>query len=154
MLALYSSLSPAQQHEIFGTSTRRKCIVSTNIAETSLTIDGIAFVIDNGMVKQSVYNVRANMEMLHLVPISKAAANQRAGRAGRTQPGVCYRLYTQQSFQDLMPNSTRPAVMAEDLISVVLMLKAAGFHRLLDFEWLDTPSPEQFFSALQRLNEQ
>jgi pre-mRNA-splicing factor ATP-dependent RNA helicase DHX15/PRP43 len=102
VIPLYSALPPALQHRIFqprpppikGKKPSRKVIVATNIAETSLTIDGIVFVVDPGFVKQKVFNPRLMVESLLVAPISKASAKQRAGRAGRTQPGKCYRLYT------------------------------------------------------------
>ncbi len=103
VLPLYSSLPPAMQQKIFnpapparapGGPPGRKIIVSTNIAETSLTIDGIIYVIDPGFSKQKVYNPRIRVESLLVSPISKASAKQRAGRAGRTAPGKCFRLYT------------------------------------------------------------
>ena len=107
IIPLYSSLPPAQQQRIFDPAPGpnslgkhgRKIIISTNIAETSLTIDGIVFVIDPGFSKQKVYNPRLKIESLLVSPISKASAKQRAGRAGRTQPGKCYRLYTQKAYK-------------------------------------------------------
>lgn len=104
-LPLYSSLPPEKQQKIFqpapgprvpGGPPGRKCVVSTNIAETSLTIDGVVYVIDPGFSKQKVYNPRIRVESLLVSPISRASAQQRAGRAGRTKPGKCFRLYTEK----------------------------------------------------------
>jgi len=129
---LYSSLPPAAQQRIFepapppakpGGPPGRKVIVSTNIAETSLTIDGIVYVVDPGFAKQKVYNPRARVESLLVSPISRASAHQRAGRAGRTRPGKCFRLYTEASFgQDLL-EQTYPEILRSNLGSVVLQLK-------------------------------
>lgn len=104
---LYSSLPPQQQQRIFDKAPPprtpdgppgRKVVISTNIAETSLTIDGIVYVVDPGFSKQKIYNPRIRVESLLVSPISKASANQRAGRAGRTRPGKCFRLYTESDF--------------------------------------------------------
>ena len=113
-LPIYSTLPPQQQNKIFdpapGPNKRgipgRKVVVATNIAETSLTIDGIVYVVDPGLSKQKVYNPRLRIESLLVSPISRASAKQRAGRAGRTKPGKCYRLFTENSFmKDLKENS-------------------------------------------------
>ena len=107
ILPLYSSLPPQQQNKIFDDAPPankkgipgRKIIFATNIAETSLTIDGIVYVVDPGFSKQKVYNPRLRIESLLVSPISRASAKQRAGRAGRTRPGKCFRLYTKKSFE-------------------------------------------------------
>merc|ERR1719169_180365 len=114
-LPLYSTLPPAAQQRIFeaapgprkpGGPPGRKVVVSTNIAETSLTIDGVVYVIDPGFSKQKVYNPRIRVESLLVSPISRASAQQRAGRAGRTRPGKCFRLYTPETFEKELPEST------------------------------------------------
>lgn len=94
ILPIYSQLRTEDQTKIFEVSPFRKCIVATNIAETSLTLDGVKYVIDTGLCKMKVYNPRIGMDALQVTPISQANANQRAGRAGRTGPGDCYRLYS------------------------------------------------------------
>ena len=113
-IPLYSTLPPNMQQRIFEPAPPprpngafgRKVVVSTNIAETSLTIDGIVFVIDPGFSKQKVYNPRQRVESLLVTAISKASAQQRAGRAGRTKPGKCFRLYTEKAFQNDMQENT------------------------------------------------
>lgn len=114
VLPLYSTLPPAQQNKIFDAAPGRnkkgkpgrKIVIATNIAETSLTIDGIVYVVDPGLSKQKVYNPRLRIESLLVSPISRASAKQRAGRAGRTKPGKCYRLFTERSFtKDLIENT-------------------------------------------------
>ena len=114
VLSCYSTLTPQQQNKIFDDAPAknkrgipgRKIIFATNIAETSLTIDGIVYVVDPGLSKQKVYNPRLRIESLLVSPISRASAKQRAGRAGRTRPGKCFRLFTENSFKkDLKENS-------------------------------------------------
>ena len=158
---LYSSLPPAQQQRIFEPApgpTRpngpsgRKIIVSTNIAETSLTIDGIVYVIDPGFCKQKVYNPRIRVESLLVSPISKASAQQRTGRAGRTRPGKCFRLYTEQAFNTSLEAQTHPEILRSNLASVVLQLKRLGVEDLVHFDFLDPPAPETLMRALELLN--
>ena len=122
-LPLYSALAKKEQQKIFmkappprvaGGPPGRKVVVSTNIAETSLTIDGIVYVIDPGFSKQKVYNPRIRVESLLVSPISKASAKQRAGRAGRTRPGKCFRLYTEKSFKGELQEQTYPEILRCD----------------------------------------
>jgi pre-mRNA-splicing factor ATP-dependent RNA helicase DHX15/PRP43 len=147
VLPLYSSLPPHQQQRIFEEAPKargngppgRKIIVSTNIAETSLTIDGIVYVIDPGFSKQKVYNPRARVESLLVSSISKASAQQRSGRAGRTRPGKCYRLYTEKSFLEDLQESTYPEILRSNLASTVLQLKKVGIDDLVHFDFMDAP---------------
>ena len=115
----------------------RKIVVSTNIAETSLTIDGIVYVIDPGFAKQKVYNPRVRVESLLVSPISKASAHQRSGRAGRTQPGKCFRLYTEKSFQNDLQPQTYPEILRSNLANTVLTLKKLGIDDLVHFDFMD-----------------
>ncbi|XP_060961217.1 probable pre-mRNA-splicing factor ATP-dependent RNA helicase DEAH2 [Cannabis sativa] len=158
---LYSSLPPAMQQKIFdpappplneGGPPGRKIVVSTNIAETSLTIDGIVYVIDPGFAKQNVYNPRVRVESLLVSPISKASAHQRSGRAGRTQPGKCYRLYTERSFNDDLQPQTYPEILRSNLANIVLTLKKLGIDDLVHFDFMDPPAPETLMRALEVLN--
>ncbi|XP_003371332.1 ATP-dependent RNA helicase Dhx8 [Trichinella spiralis] len=128
----------------------RKCVVSTNIAETSLTIDGVVFVVDPGFSKQKVYNPRIRVESLLISPISQASAMQRAGRAGRTRPGKCFRLYTEKAFQEDMIPQTYPEILRSNLGSVVLELKKLGVEDLVHFDFMDPP--ETLMRALEMLN--
>ncbi|KAI9355943.1 P-loop containing nucleoside triphosphate hydrolase protein [Zopfochytrium polystomum] len=130
----------------------RKCIVSTNIAETSLTIDGIVYVVDPGFAKQNVYNPRIRVESLLVSPISKASAQQRAGRAGRTRPGKCFRLYTEKSFLKDLQEQTYPEILRCNLGTVVLQLKKLGIQDLVHFDFMDPPAPETLMRALELLN--
>ncbi|GLT43098.1 hypothetical protein SLA2020_170700 [Shorea laevis] len=158
---LYSTLPPAMQQKIFepappplneGSPPGRKIVVSTNIAETSLTIDGIVYVIDPGFSKQKVYNPRVRVESLLVSPISKASAHQRSGRAGRTQPGKCFRLYTEKSFNNDLQPQTYPEILRSNLANTVLTLKKLGIDDLVHFDFMDPPAPETLMRALELLN--
>jgi len=158
---LYGSLPPAQQQKIFepapaprrpGGRAGRKCIIATNIAETSLTIDGIVYVVDPGFSKQKVYNPRIRVESLLVSPISKASAQQRAGRAGRTRPGKCFRLYTEGAFKKELIEQTYPEILKSNLSSTVLELKKLGIDDLVHFDLMDPPAPETLMRALEELN--
>ena len=157
--ALYGTLPPAQQQRIFEPAPKsqsgkpgRKCIVSTNIAETSLTIDGIVFVVDPGFSKQKIYNPRIRVESLLVAPISRASAQQRAGRAGRTKPGKCFRLYTEESFKKQLIEQTYPEILRSNLSNTVLELKKLGIDDLVHFDLMDPPAPETMMRALEELN--
>jgi len=126
--------------------------VATNIAETSLTIDGIVYVIDPGFSKQKVYNPRIRVESLLVTPISKASAQQRAGRAGRTKPGKAFRLYTEAAFKKELVEQTYPEILRSNLSSVVLHLKKLGIDDLVHFDFMDPPAPETLMRALEMLN--
>jgi pre-mRNA-splicing factor ATP-dependent RNA helicase DHX15/PRP43 len=158
---LYSTLPPNQQQKIFsaapgpsvpGGAPGRKVVVATNIAETSITIDGIVYVIDPGFSKQKVYNPRIRVESLLVSPISKASANQRSGRAGRTRPGKCFRLYTEKAFHKELQEQTYPEILRSSLSVVVLTLKKLGIDDLVHFDFMDPPAPETMMRALEELN--
>jgi pre-mRNA-splicing factor ATP-dependent RNA helicase DHX15/PRP43 len=160
-IPLYSSLPPNQQQRIFDPAPPsrvpdgppgRKIIVSTNIAETSLTIDGIVYVVDPGFSKQKVYNPRIRVESLLVSPISKASAQQRAGRAGRTRPGKCFRLYTEKDFMKELEEQTHPEILRSNLANTVLELVKAGVEDLVRFDYVDAPAPETLMRALELLN--
>ena len=161
VVPLYSTLPPSQQQKIFDEAPKalsvsripgRKVVVSTNIAETSLTIDGIVYVVDPGFSKQKVYNPRSRVESLLVSPISRASAQQRAGRAGRTQPGKCFRLYTELSFKKDLIEQTYPEILRSNLGSVVIQLKKLGVDDLVHFDFMDPPAPETLMRALELLN--
>ncbi|KAL3926244.1 MAG: hypothetical protein SGBAC_013551 [Bacillariaceae sp.] len=158
---LYSSLPPEQQRKIFSAAPKaqvaggppgRKVVVSTNIAETSLTIDGIVYVVDPGFSKQKVYNPRIRVESLLVSPISRASARQRSGRAGRTRPGKCFRLYTEKSFHNDLQETTYPEILRSKMSNVVLTLKKLGIDDLVHFDFMDPPAPETLMRALELLN--
>uniref|UniRef100_A0A8H8CGF1 RNA helicase n=1 Tax=Psilocybe cubensis TaxID=181762 RepID=A0A8H8CGF1_PSICU len=160
-IPLYSSLPPQQQQRIFDAAPPpitkdgppgRKVVVSTNIAETSLTIDGIVYVVDPGFSKQKVYNPRIRVESLLVSPISKASAQQRAGRAGRTRPGKCFRLYTEKDFMKELEEQTHPEILRSNLSNTVLELMKLGIKDLVSFDYVDAPAPETLMRALELLN--
>jgi pre-mRNA-splicing factor ATP-dependent RNA helicase DHX16 len=150
---IYSNLPSDMQAKIFEPVPEgaRKVVLGTNIAETSLTIDGICYVIDTGFCKQKSFNPKTGMESLIVTPISKAAANQRSGRAGRTQPGKCFRLYTAWSYQNELDDSTTPEIQRTNMGNVVLLLKSLGINDLLNFDFMDKPPPEALIRALEQL---
>ena len=159
-IPLYASLPPQQQQRIFDPAPEprvpdgppgRRVIVSTNIAETSLTIDGIVYVVDPGFSKQKLYNPRIRVESLLVSPISKASAQQRAGRAGRTRPGKCFRLYTKKDFMKF-EEQTPPEILRTNLANTVLILVKAGIKDLFQFDYVDAPSPEALLRAIELLD--
>lgn len=153
ILPVYSALPSEVQSKIFEPTPEgsRKVIFATNIAETSITIDGIYFVVDPGFAKINTYNPRIGMEQLIVSPISQAQANQRKGRAGRTGAGKCFRLYTESAFRhEMMPNTT-PEIQRQNLSHTILMLKAMGINDLLNFEFMDAPPRASMTSALEDL---
>src|SRR3989338_5331898 len=160
VLPLYGALSPQQQEEVFraaregaaGGRPGRKIVVSTNIAETSLTVDGVVFVIDCGFAKETVYNQRVRVESLMVAPISRASAQQRAGRAGRTRPGKCLRLYTEQAFREDLAEARYPEILRCNLASIVIKMKKLGIDDLVHFDFLDAPAPETLMRALEALH--
>ncbi|KJY01963.1 pre-mRNA-splicing factor ATP-dependent RNA helicase prp22 like protein [Zymoseptoria brevis] len=129
----------------------RKVVIATNIAETSITIDGIYFVVDPGFVKQTAYDAKLGMDRLQVTPISQAQAKQRAGRAGRTGPGKCFRLYTESAFQSEMLPTTIPEIQRQNLSNTILMLKAMGINDLLGFDFMDPPPTNTMLTALEEL---
>ncbi|KAJ3937391.1 MAG: P-loop containing nucleoside triphosphate hydrolase protein [Lentinula lateritia] len=152
-LPLHAGLTTEEQLAVFEPAQRgtRKVIVSTNIAEASVTIEGIKFVIDSGFVKIRVYNPTTGLASLATVPTSVASATQRAGRAGRTSSGVCYRLFTQESFEKL-PYSTPPEITRTDMTTPLLQLKSLGIDNVMKFEWVSAPPAESILRALENLS--
>ncbi|KAG1326825.1 pre-mRNA-splicing factor ATP-dependent RNA helicase DEAH7 [Cocos nucifera] len=153
ILPIYSQLPADLQAKIFQKAEdgARKCIVATNIAETSLTVDGIFYVIDTGYGKMKVYNPRMGMDALQVFPVSRAAADQRAGRAGRTGPGTCYRLYTDTAYQNEMLPNPVPEIQRTNLGNVVLLLKSLKIENLLDFDFMDPPPQENILNSMYQL---
>lgn len=155
ILPLHGSLPPEMQVRVFSPPPPncRRFIVSTNIAETSLTVDGVVYVIDGGYVKQRQYNPSSGMYSLDVVQISKVQANQRAGRAGRTRPGKCYRLYPSTVYHDEFLDVTVPEIQRSSLTGSVLYLKSLDLSdiNVLKFDFLDPPSSESLEDALKQL---
>mmetsp|Transcript_75942 Transcript_75942/g.222601 ORF Transcript_75942/g.222601 Transcript_75942/m.222601 type:complete len:953 (-) Transcript_75942:47-2905(-) len=153
ILPVYSALPSEMQTMIFEPPPPgcRKCIVATNIAEASLTIDGIYFVVDPGMAKVKMYNAKTGMDSLLITPVSQANARQRAGRAGRTGPGKCYRLYTEVAYRNEMLSTAVPEIQRTNLSNVVLLLKAMGINDMLAFDFMDPPPVETMINAMESL---
>ncbi|XP_077577302.1 pre-mRNA-splicing factor ATP-dependent RNA helicase DHX16 [Stigmatopora nigra] len=153
VLPIYANLPSDMQAKIFSPTPpgARKVVVATNIAETSLTIDGIIYVIDPGFCKQKNYVARTGMESLIVMPCSRASANQRAGRAGRVAAGKCFRLYTAWAFKHEMEEMTVPEIQRTNLGNVVLLLKSLGINDLLHFDFMDPPPHETLLMALEQL---
>lgn len=150
---IYANLPTDLQTKIFEPTPKgaRKVVLATNIAETSLTIDGIVYVIDPGFVKENIYNPATGMSKLVTVACSRASANQRSGRAGRVGPGKCFRLYTKWAFMNEMEESTTPEIQRTNLNGTVLLLKSLGINDLLTFDFMDPPPTETLIGALNQL---
>ncbi|GIY30037.1 pre-mRNA-splicing factor ATP-dependent RNA helicase DHX16 [Caerostris darwini] len=153
ILPIYANLPSDMQAKIFEPTPHnaRKVVIATNIAETSLTIDGIIYVIDPGFCKQNSFNARTGMESLVVTPISKASANQRAGRAGRVAAGKCFRLYTAWAYQHELEDNTIPEIQRVNLGNAVLLLKSLGINDIIHFDFLDPPPHESLVLALEQL---
>jgi pre-mRNA-splicing factor ATP-dependent RNA helicase DHX38/PRP16 len=153
VLPVYSALPPEQQRLIFEKHPdgARKCVVATNVAETSLTIDGIRYVIDPGFSKVKEHNPRIGMDALQARPISRASAVQRSGRAGRTGPGKAWRLYTEAAFVAEMRPAAVPEIHRANLSNVLLLLKSLGVDDCMTFPFLDKPPADMVHASLYSL---
>ncbi|XP_060799719.1 probable ATP-dependent RNA helicase DHX40 [Neoarius graeffei] len=153
ILPLYGSMPTDQQRQIFHPAPAgvRKCVVATNIAATSLTISGVRYIVDSGFVKQLNHDSRVGLDILDVVPISKSEAQQRAGRAGRTSPGKCFRIYNKEFWENCMPEYTVPEIQRASLTSVILTLKCFGVHDVIRFPYLDHPEERFILDALKKL---
>jgi len=153
VLPIYSQLPSDLQAKIFQKAPdgMRKCVVATNIAETSLTLDGIKYVVDSGYCKMKVYNPRIGMDALQIFPVSQANSNQRSGRAGRTGPGLCYRLYTERQYREELLETTVPEIQRTNLANVVLLLKSLGVENLLQFHFMDPPPEDNILNSMYQL---
>ncbi|CAG2237850.1 DHX35 [Mytilus edulis] len=152
VLPMYGTLPSSEQMKVFERTSRniRKIVIATNIAEASITINGIVYIIDCGFVKIKAYNPTTGIESLVIIPVSQASANQRAGRAGRVRAGKAYRLYTEESFQKL-PLATVPEMQRSDLAPVVLQLKALGIINIIKFHFLSPPPAQNMVRGLELL---
>jgi ATP-dependent helicase HrpA len=138
VLPLYARLSTAEQHKVFAPHTGRRVVLSTNVAETSLTVPGIRYVVDTGTARISRYSQRLKVQRLPIEPISQASANQRSGRCGRTSDGIAIRLYSEEDY-DSRPEFTDPEILRTNLASVILSMTALDLGDLADFPFIDPP---------------
>ena len=150
LIPLHGDLPPEQQDLAFAPNPLRKVVVATNVAETSVTIDGIRHVVDSGLARVARYDAERGIGTLFIEPISRASADQRKGRAGRTAPGTCHRLWT-ESGQLNRPERNTPEIQRSDLAEVVLLLHSLGIKRAAEFDWLDKPDPQAVERAEQLL---
>ena len=152
VLPLYARLAPADQAKIFNPSGKRRIVLATNVAETSLTVPRIRFVIDSGLARISRYGHRSRIQRLPIEAISQASANQRAGRCGRLGPGTCVRLFSAEDFAG-RPEFTEPEILRTSLASVILRMLTMGLGAVEDFPFLDRPAPRMIKDAYQLLVE-
>ena len=152
VLPLYARLSAAEQHRVFAPHAGRRIVLATNVAETSLTVPGIRYVIDTGLARISRYSARTKVQRLPIEPISKASANQRAGRCGRVAPGTCIRLYSEEDFAG-RPEFTEPEILRTNLASVILQMTAAELGDIATFPFVDAPDNSQIKDGLRLLTE-
>src|SRR5690606_38495812 len=156
VVPLYGRLSAAEQHRVFETSRRpgirRRIVLATNVAETSLTVPGIRYVIDGGTARISRWSARSKVQRLPIEPISQASAAQRAGRAGRVAPGGATRLYSEADFE-ARPEFTEPEILRTDLAAVLLQMAVLGLGEIGDFPFLDPPDRRGVRDGLALLTE-
>ncbi len=152
VLPLYGRLSSADQHKVFSAHTGRRIVLATNVAETSLTVPGIRYVIDPGTARISRYSPRSKVQRLPIEPISQASAGQRAGRCGRVADGICIRLYSERDF-DQRPAYTDPEIARTSLASVILQMAALELGDIADFPFLDPPDRRQITDGVTVLTE-
>ncbi len=152
ILPLYSRLSVAEQEKVFSTGGRRRIVLATNVAETSLTVPNIGVVIDTGLARINRYSYRNKVERLHVEKISRASANQRSGRSGRVMQGLCIRLYAQADFES-RPEFTDPEILRSSLASVILKMESMMLGAIEAFPFIDPPSPRMVADGYQLLHE-
>ncbi|MGW2031589.1 MULTISPECIES: ATP-dependent RNA helicase HrpA [Streptomyces] len=152
VLPLYARLSHAEQHRVFQPHTGRRIVLATNVAETSLTVPGIKYVIDPGFARISRYSHRTKVQRLPIEPVSQASANQRKGRCGRTSDGICIRLYSEDDFL-ARPEFTDAEILRTNLASVILQMTAAGLGDIEKFPFIDPPDHRNIRDGVQLLQE-
>ena len=152
VLPLFARLSATEQHRVFTPHTGRRIVLATNVADTSLTVPGIRYVIDPGTARISRYSVRTKVQRLPIEPVSQASANQRAGRCGRVAPGICIRLYSQASFKS-RPEFTEPEILRTNLAAVILQMAQARLGAITDFPFVEAPDRSQINDGIRLLDE-
>src|SRR3954449_11097103 len=152
VVPLYARLSSAEQHKVFERHSRRRVVLATNVAETSLTVPGIRYVVDAGVARISRYSVRTKVQRLPIEPVSQASANQRAGRCGRVEAGICIRLYSDEDYAS-RPEFTEPEILRTNLASVILQMTALGLGDVIRFPFVDPPDQRNVKAGVQLLEE-
>jgi len=152
VVPLYARLSAAEQHRVFAPHSGRRIVLATNVAETSLTVPGIRYVIDPGTARISRYSFRTKVQRLPIEPVSQASANQRKGRCGRLADGICIRLYSEQDFEN-RPAFTDPEILRTNLAAVILQMTALNLGEVENFPFLDPPDPRQIKDGVALLHE-
>src|SRR3954463_6829566 len=152
VVPLYARLSSAEQHKVFEQHSRRRVVLATNVAETSLTVPGIRYVVDAGVARISRYSVRTKVQRLPIEPVSQASANQRSGRCGRVEAGVCIRLYSEEDFES-RPEFTDPEILRTNLASVILQMTALGLGDMAQFPFVEPPDRRNVTAGVQLLDE-
>jgi ATP-dependent helicase HrpA len=152
VVPLYARLSSAEQHKVFERHTKRRVVLATNVAETSLTVPGIRYVVDAGFARISRYSFRTKVQRLPIEPISQASANQRKGRCGRVEAGICIRLYSEEDFES-RPEFTDPEILRTNLASVILQMTALGLGDVARFPFVDPPDQRNVKAGVQLLEE-
>ncbi|MFZ2178204.1 MAG: ATP-dependent RNA helicase HrpA [Rhodococcus sp. (in: high G+C Gram-positive bacteria)] len=152
IVPLYARLSAAEQHRVFSAHTGRRVVLSTNVAETSLTVPGIRYVVDPGTARISRYSVRTKVQRLPIEPVSQASARQRSGRCGRVAEGICIRLYSEEDFES-RPEFTEPEILRTNLASVILQLTALGLGDIATFPFVQPPDPRAIRDGIGLLEE-
>lgn len=152
VLPLYARLPTADQQKVFAPHTNRRVVLATNVAETSLTVPGVRYVVDPGTARISRYSRRTKVQRLPIEPISQASASQRAGRSGRTAPGVCIRLYSEADFES-RPRYTDPEILRTNLAAVILQMAALGLGDVEAFLFLDLPEARSIRDGVTLLQE-
>jgi ATP-dependent RNA helicase HrpA len=152
VLPLYARLSAAEQYRVFEPHQGRRVVLATNVAETSLTVPGIRYVVDPGTARISRYSQRTKVQRLPIEPVSQASASQRAGRCGRTSDGICIRLYSEEDFAG-RPQFTEPEILRTNLASVILRMAALELGAIADFPFVDPPDARQVADGLRLLTE-
>lgn len=152
VLPLFGRLSIAEQHRVFAPHTGRRIVVATNVAETSLTVPGVRYVIDAGMARISRYSRRTKVQQLPIEPISRASASQRSGRCGRLGPGICIRLYAENDFEG-RPEFTDPEILRTNLASVMLQMAAVGLGAIERFPFIEAPDTRSIRDGIVLLEE-
>jgi len=152
IVPLFSRLSAAEQHRVFEAHTGRRIVLATNVAETSLTVPGIRYVVDTGVARISRYSARTKVQRLPIEPISQASANQRSGRCGRVEAGIAIRLYSEEDF-DGRPEFTEPEILRTNLASVILQMASLGLGEIARFPFVEPPDSRNVQAGVQLLEE-